>query len=483
MKIKSIRFENNPLFGNSEFCFTDAQGRVVDVVVFAGENGCGKTQLLNTIYDFSNLSITGEVRNEKRHFTVLLSEEELLHINSFLDDRKKLVSPTGEMVITENLNQSGSWQRLLIEYQSISDNGQLSQRQIDSSHFLSGTNNRSVFKSIFSTVEINYSPKDSSTVTSKEIDEDVSTSLRSGNDLATEIQQLLIDIQDNDAHELADWVADNPESIPPDKVINRRIKRFKAAFSKVFEDLNFHKIITENNKKKAYFKKHGHDVDIASLSSGEKQIVFRGAFLLRNQQSTKGSLVLIDEPEISLHPVWQTKIFDYYCGLFTGSSGEQTSQMFIATHSQYVLTSALENHAKTLIVILKDTGDFIEATNMNAPLALPRLTAAELNYVAFGIASNDYHIELYGHLQNIIAQSKGNADCTVKEADSYIESQTSYYSPSKHEKPSSYVSRHGTISYKTLPTYIRNAIDHPDPSRTYSHDELITSIKLLIQLC
>ena len=65
-------------------------------------------------------------------------------------------------------------------------------------------------------------------------------------------------------------------------------------------------------RKKFILKKRGRDVDIASLSSGEKQIVFRGAFLLRNQQSAKGSVILIDEPEISLHPIWQEKIYDYY---------------------------------------------------------------------------------------------------------------------------------------------------------------------------
>lgn len=197
---------------------------------------------------------------------------------------------------------------------------------------------------------LHHSPKPTSNVTAKEIDEEVSTSVRSGNDLASEIQQLLIDIKDNDAHELQSWVNTHIGIAPPETVRNRRIKRFKNAFSQVFDNLSVSRIITGGGKKKVYFNKNNIDVDIASLSSGEKQIVFRGAFLLRNQQSTKGSVVLIDEPEISLHPTWQIKIYDYYRKLFTETDTTQTSQIFFATHSQYVLRSALENRASTLIV-------------------------------------------------------------------------------------------------------------------------------------
>lgn len=483
MKIKKIQLQNNPFFGNAEFSFTDNNGQIMDNIVLAGENGCGKTQLLNIIYDFSNLPTHGDVTNEKRIFTVMLSQSELQQINQSLEDSKKLIAPSGEMDITIDFQaQSGYWSRLKISYQSISDDGAITNRSIDSSHLFSRANIKSIFKSIFSTVEINYSPKDTSSVTAKEIDEEVPTSVRSGNDLASDIQQLLIDIQDNDAHELQAWVDDHVGMVPPNSIRNRRINRFKNAFSRVFDNLNFSRIVTESGKKKVYFKKDGCDVDIASLSSGEKQIVFRGAFLLRNQQSTKGSIVLIDEPEISLHPAWQIKIFDYYRKLFTEVDGTQTSQLFIATHSQYVLCSALENRLNTLIVLLKHTGSSVDVKRITAPLVLPAVTSAELNFVAFDIASNDYHIELYGNLQNKIALSQGNTDCSVKECDIYITQQTDYI-PAQHHKPSVHVLPHRTINYETLPTYVRNAIDHPNPSRTFTPEELRKSIDLLIKLC
>lgn len=483
MKIKRIKLQNNAFFGNTEFQFTDDNDHTLNNIVLAGKNGCGKTQLLNIIYEFSNLPLRGDVRNEINTFTVMLSQEELQQINQSLDEQYKLVEPTGEMDITVNYQvQPGYWSRLKIEYKSQVIHESTNIKTIDSSHLFSRADIKSIFKSIFSTVEINYSPKDTSTVTSKEIDEEVTGSIRSGNDLASDIQQLFIDIQDSDAHELQVWVDNHTGQVPPESVTHRRINRFKDAFSTVFDNLNFSRVVTNNGKKKVYFQKDGQDIDIASLSSGEKQIVFRGAFLLRNQQSIKGSVVLIDEPEISLHPAWQMKIYDYYRKLFTENDGTQTSQLFIATHSQYVLCSALENHFNTLIVLLQHTNTNVNIKRINAPLVLPIITSAELNYVAFNIVSNDYHIQLFGYLQNKIAYNQSLDFCTVKLCDSYITQQPEY-DPTKHKKTSSYTFRGQTTNYDTLPTYIRNAIDHPDPTRSFTQQELRTSIELLIKLC
>ena len=152
--------------------------------------------------------------------------------------------------------------------------------------------------------------------------------------------------------------------------------------------------------------------------------MFRGAFLLRNQQSIKGNTILIDEPEISLHPKWQAKIFEYYRKLFTDEKNKQNSQLFIATHSQYVLDSALAAKENTSIILMKKNANNIEMKKISAPLVLPSITSAELNYVAFGILSNDYHIELYGYLQQKVAVYLGKSTCSVKECDTISLSKT-----------------------------------------------------------
>ena len=171
-----------------------------------------------------------------------------------------------------------------------------------------------------------------------------------------------------------------------------------------------------------------------------------------------------------MHPKWQEKVFEYYRGLFL-KNGIQTTQIFFATHSEYVVRSALRDPNNVLVIILSDHNGTITSDRINN-IVLPTTTAAEVNYLAFDIKSIDYHIALYGDLQIQTSKSK------ILEMDRYIELQPEY-DATIHEKDDNSTFGH----YKTLPTYIRNAIDHPDSGRNYSEADLETSIKLLRAIC
>jgi len=53
MKIKKLTLTNHPILGNLELDFTDEHGKAVDTIIFAGENGCGKTTVLSLIYQIT----------------------------------------------------------------------------------------------------------------------------------------------------------------------------------------------------------------------------------------------------------------------------------------------------------------------------------------------------------------------------------------------------------------------------------------------
>lgn len=483
MKIRKIELQNNSFFGDKVFDFTDSNGKIYDNIVLAGENGSGKTQLLNIIYDFCNLSLIGDVTTEIRTFSICLSQEEICYIAEHVRENLNFANPTGAFEIIQDFTaQSNTWNRIKVRYEKMEENGCITSKDLESSWFFNDVGRNTLLRSVFSTVGINYDPKEVKTVTTLEVDEEMKESIRSSTNLPTEIQQLLVDIQSNDALDLKLWVEEHRGEVPTDEVIDKRITRFKNAFATIFQNLNFYKITNDKGNKKVVFKKDNQEVEIGALSSGEKQIVFRGAFLLRNQHSSTGCCILIDEPEISLHPIWQGKIFDYYRNLFVDSNGNQTPQVFMATHSQYVLKSALDNASNTLILLLKNNSGQREVSPIKTPRVLPSITAAEINYIVFDIVSNDYHIELYGYLQSKVAQINGNTDCTVKECDLYINQQIG--TVPKYQKASSHTNRQGYVTtYDTLPTYIRNLIDHPDMTQSFTLQELRTSIELLIQLC
>lgn len=41
-KVRKIQFIEHPILKNMEFNFVGRDGKTVDTVIFAGENGCGK---------------------------------------------------------------------------------------------------------------------------------------------------------------------------------------------------------------------------------------------------------------------------------------------------------------------------------------------------------------------------------------------------------------------------------------------------------
>lgn len=76
---------------------------------------------------------------------------------------------------------------------------------------------------------------------------------------------------------------------------------------------------------------NGTALQIQKLSSGEKQILIMFYVLLFH--ASPGSLVIIDEPEISLHVVWQQSLGGY----FSDICRVRGIQMIVSTHSPQVI--------------------------------------------------------------------------------------------------------------------------------------------------
>lgn len=202
-------------------------------------------------------------------------------------------------------------------------------------------------------------PNQIRTVTSKNIDQENSLSLKSERNLATDITQLLIDINTLDNGELAYWVKTHIGQVPPQDMVSIRMKRFINAFHSMFETKRFKAVENINGQITVIFEEYGKEMSIDKLSSGEKQIVFRGGFLLKDKKSLEGAYILIDEPEISLHPKWQLKILPFIKKLFTNDSGRQTSQIIVTTHSPFIIHNSNRQNDK-VIILQKSTEGNIE---------------------------------------------------------------------------------------------------------------------------
>ena len=351
MKFRNITFENHPILGNCQFDFTNIDGSTVDTIIIAGENGCGKTVLLNELFEYNPTTLSqtkvGIVKTE-----IELTEDECLIVNNLPEVQRIFPEgiSTSRIMIIQDFNIKNNWEQINIYIDKHSIPG----------HIFSSLQN--IFKKIYSNVEINFMPNQIRTVTSKNIDQENSLSLKSEKNLATDITQLLIDINTLDNGELAYWVKTHIGQVPPQDMVSIRMKRFINAFHSMFETKRFKAVENINGQITVIFEEYGKEMSIDKLSSGEKQIVFRGGFLLKDKKSLEGAYILIDEPEISLHPKWQLKILPFIKKLFTNDRGRQTSQIIVTTHSPFIIHNSNRQNDK-VIILQKSTEGNIEVAD------------------------------------------------------------------------------------------------------------------------
>jgi predicted ATPase len=205
--------------------------------------------------------------------------------------------------------------------------------------------------------------------------------VRGGMSLAAEVAQLLIDLQAADDREVARWLDENEsEARPPENIRKRRIRRFTEAFARVAPNKRYVGFETAEGEHRAIFEENGLRTALADLSTGEKQIVFRGAFLLRRAEELAGIVALIDEPELSLHPKWQENILAFYDKIVAEAAGK-SSQVIVATHSPFIMHGSLT--AKH-VVLRKVTGS--DKVRADPTPSFPAVTSAEIAVAAFDLA-------------------------------------------------------------------------------------------------
>ena len=87
--------------------------------------------------------------------------------------------------------------------------------------------------------------------------------------------------------------------------------------------------------KKINFIKKGEKISYRDLSSGETSFLTLGLFLLIFLEND--SIICIDEPEINLHPEWQSQVINFLNNVFQKFN---QCHFFIATHAPQIISGA-----------------------------------------------------------------------------------------------------------------------------------------------
>ncbi len=318
-KIKSIEFKQHPILKNLKLDFSGTDGNAAETVIIAGENGCGKSTVIDFLYGISS----GKV-----YYEAIVTIE------------------CGKRTIVLDFYKHRQFKRIWVN-DGFGLDVPADHNQFKEVYNISG---------IYSDVDINFCSQNISNVTSLSLDSS-NLSRKSDADLTKHIKQLLIDIQALDDATISKAIRMNPGKTKDELNISERMPRFTNAFSNMFKDITYDGIDNVDGHKEIFFKKNGVSIPIDYLSSGEKQIVYRGCFLLENVGATNGAFVFIDEPEISLHPNWQLNIMNYYKEIFTDADVGQTSQIFVVTHSPFIIHNENRKNDKVIVLTRDENGD------------------------------------------------------------------------------------------------------------------------------
>lgn len=365
MRIKSLDLVNDPKIKNLKLDFT-VDNAVQDTIIFAGNNGCGKTTILDNIYSLINHNIVSNSERESgliKSIIILNAEEIEIIKNNILNSDRKGANENNCLSLLEKTNEFeyiidfsgerctyGRYKFFAITYSG--------KREIDSYSIMHMGKLEKLMSTFYSTANINYNLNPVNSITTIDLDLD-KNNIKTENNIGTDVKQTFVDIYNLDAQDFQKWASENIGNKIDESKMFVRINRFSNAFSYMFSNLKFDRIINSNDHKDVLFRNNkGDEIRIDDLSTGEKQIVIRGGYMLKYQKSIQSNFILIDEPELSLHPEWQKKILQFYKRLFTDENGNQTAQIFVATHSPFIVHNFSRYNDK-VVVLNKDESDNI----------------------------------------------------------------------------------------------------------------------------
>ena len=135
-------------------------------------------------------------------------------------------------------------------------------------------------------------------------------------------------------------LANEQESIPMGEIRKAVFREINEIFEILDLDIKISGISKNAKSIPIFTNSAGDKFDINELSSGEKQLFLRT--LAIKMLNPENSIILIDEPELSLHPKWQQRIVDVYRKI------GKNNQIIIATHSPHILGSVRKENIMLL---------------------------------------------------------------------------------------------------------------------------------------
>ena len=323
MKIEKVHIKNIKGIKDLELLFRK-DNEILDVIVLAGVNGSGKTTILESIKDFFN--------NKNIDFNNI--EKSNVNLDIFFEDfEKKQIEEVEKSSIDNYEHKLQDFFSALQSYEYYRKNSNdYYQNQIA--------------KRFNMPPKIIYVPAENKF-------ENVETKSTT---LSREYQFINI-INSNVIRDIPSYIATRrnylatiEEDLTMKEVTNKVINEINGIFDILELDVKLKGFSKDEKIMPIFENSAGEEFNINDLSSGEKQLFLRTLSI--KMLEPKNSIILIDEPELSLHPKWQQRIIEVYKKI-----GEN-NQIIIATHSPHILGSVSNEN---IFILYRNENRKIEA--------------------------------------------------------------------------------------------------------------------------
>ena len=322
MKIEKVHIKSVKGIKDLELSFKK-DNKILDLIVLAGINGSGKTTILEAIKDFFN--------NKYLNFNG--PEKSNVNLDIFFEDFEK-------KNIKEIEKSSGNYRHELWEFfnglilYSFDKNDKNASYEIQIARYFKNP------------PKIIYVPANNSF---EEVETETTTLSIEYEFINTINSNVIRDIPSYIATR-RNYLATIEEDLTMKEITNKVINEINGIFDILELDVKLKGFSKDEKTMPIFENSAGEEFDINDLSSGEKQLFLRT--LSMKMLEPNNSIILIDEPELSLHPKWQQRIIEVYKKI-----GEN-NQIIVATHSPHILGSVSNEN---IFILYKNENGKIEA--------------------------------------------------------------------------------------------------------------------------
>ena len=452
-------FKSNEPFRIDDINIPDGNNDGSGLTVFAGENGCGKTSILDAVaysllpYKADGFKLT-DLNNLEEKFKIAVLSGDTFKVAGTMP--KSFFLAKGFEFIGGLRSRKGSFLSsvLVKDLKYIRADGV--DKPADSSPDLRVSVNNPFSGKRFDENNILF------------LEKNRTSQIRSGIYNQTRFDRLMEDFNYQHIKLKKDKLVDINSQVKSE-IMGDIKNAFMEKALEEFKNISGHEInlsLLDNWMpfERAYFSEQREQltqIPPSQLGSGYEMIfTFLYSFYLA-KQSNKQTIVLIDEPELHLHPKIQSRFLQFLL------KASKDIQVILTSHSPLLIKQLEQNKNTKVFIMTKDNGHTKLGTMKKK--ALPYVSANEINYLAFDLVGEEYHNELYNQLKSI----KGPNE-SIKEFDNkYFVSQLD--EPKEHP----WKTNPNEVS---LHTFIRNQIHHPDDNGRPNIDQLEESIKKIYDL-